>query len=226
MADRHSQSGPLGHAYDRPEVEVSIAPLGLPGMLAHPAAGQGIVLFAHGSGSSRLSPRNRLVAERLQRTGLGTLLFDLLQPEEADNRANVFDISLLAERLALATDWVRSQELRDVPIGYFGASTGAAAALVAETLTRHRIAAIVSRGGRPDLAGAALSRVRASTLLIVGGDDREVIELNEEALAQLTCEKHVVIVPGAGHLFEEPGTLDQVVVLARDWFVPRLTRGG
>jgi len=226
MADRHSQSGPLGHVHDRPEVEVSIAPLGLPGMLAHPAAGQGIVLFAHGSGSSRLSPRNRLVAERLQRTGLGTLLFDLLQPEEANNRANVFDISLLAERLALATDWVRSQELRDVPIGYFGASTGAAAALVAETLTRHRIAAIVSRGGRPDLAGAALSRVRASTLLIVGGDDREVIELNEEALAQLTCEKHVVIVPGAGHLFEEPGTLDQVVVLARDWFVPRLTRGG
>ena len=225
MADRHSQSGLLGHVHDRPEVEVSIAPLGLPGMLAHPAAGQGIVLFAHGSGSSRLSPRNRL-AGRLQRTGLGTLLFDLLQPEEADNRANVFDISLLAERLALATDWVRSQELRDVPIGYFGASTGAAAALVAETLTRHRIAAIVSRGGRPDLAGAALSRVGASTLLIVGGDDREVIELNEDALAQLTCEKHLVIVPGAGHLFEEPGTLDQVVVLARDWFVPRLTRGG
>jgi len=225
MADRHSQSGLLGHVHDRPEVEVSIAPLGLPGMLAHPAAGQGIVLFAHGSGSSRLSPRNRL-AGRLQRTGLGTLLFDLLQPEEADNRANVFDISLLAERLALATDWVRSQELRDVPIGYFGASTGAAAALVAETLTRHRIAAIVSRGGRPDLAGAALSRVGASTLLIVGGDDREVIELNEDALAQLTCEKHLVIVPGAGHLFEEPGTLDQVVVLARDWFVPRLPRGG
>src|SRR5215211_7777964 len=117
MADRHSQSGPLGHAYDRPEVEVSIAPLGLAGTLVHPARGQNIVLFAHGSGSSRLSPRNRLVAERLQRTGLGTLLFDLLQPEEASNRRNVFDIGLLAERLALATDWVCSGELREVSIG-------------------------------------------------------------------------------------------------------------
>ena len=221
-----NRNGPLGQRNDRPEVEVSIAPLGLPGTLVHPAAGQGIVLFAHGSGSSRLSPRNRLVAERLQRSGLGTLLFDLLQPEEADNRRNVFDISLLAERLALATDWVCSQELRDVPIGYFGASTGAAAALVAETLTRHRIAAVVSRGGRPDLAGVALPRVRAPTLLIVGGDDHGVIELNEEALTHLTCEKHMAVVPGAGHLFEEPGTLDQVVTLARDWFVPRLGQGG
>src|SRR5829696_6214639 len=201
MADQNRQPGPLGHVYDRPEVEVSIAPLGLPGALVHPTAGQGVVLFAHGSGSSRLSPRNRLVAERLQRSGLGTLLFDLLQPEEANNRRNVFDISLLAERLALATDRVRSGELRDVPIGYFGASTGAGAALVAETLTRHRIAAIVSRGGRPDLAGAALPRVRAPTLLIVGGRDREVIELNREALARLTCEKELTVVPGAGHLF-------------------------
>jgi len=226
MAERNSQPGPLGHAYDRPEVEIIIEPLGLPGTLVHPAAGQGIVLFAHGSGSSRLSPRNRLVAERLQRSGLGTLLFDLLQPEEADNRANVFDIRLLAERLALATDSVRSQDLRDVPIGYFGASTGAAAALVAETLTRHQIAAIVSRGGRPDLAGTVLPRVRAPTFLIVGGDDRGVIELNEAALAHLTCEKSLAIVPGAGHLFEEPGTLDQVVSLARDWFVPRLRQGG
>ena len=224
MAGRRDQ--PLGHRYHRPEVEVSIAPLGLSGTLVHPAGGQGIVLFAHGSGSSRLSPRNRLVAERLQRSGLGTLLFDLLQPEEADNRTNVFDISLLAERLALATDWVCSQELREVPVGYFGASTGAAAALVAETLTRHRIAAVVSRGGRPDLAGVALPRVRAPTLLIVGGDDHGVIELNEEALTHLTCEKHLAIVPGAGHLFEEPGTLDQVVSLARDWFVPRLRQGG
>ena len=217
---------PLGRRQDRPEVEVSIAPLGLPGTLAHPAGGQGIVLFAHGSGSSHLSPRNRLVAERLQRSGLGTLLFDLLQTEEASNRRNVFDIGLLAERLALATDWVRSGELQDVPIGYFGASTGAGAALVAEALTHHRVTAIVSRGGRPDLAGAALPRVRAPTLLIVGGDDSRVIELNEEALAQLTCEKHLAIVPGAGHLFEEPGTLDQVVSLARDWFVPRLHQGG
>jgi putative phosphoribosyl transferase len=221
-----SRNRPPGQRNDRPEVEVSIAPLGLPGTLVHPAAGQGVVLFAHGSGSSRLSPRNRPVAERLQRTGLGTLLFDLLHPEEASNRRNVFDISLLAERLALATDWVCSQELRDVPVGYFGASTGAAAALVAETLTLDRIAAIVSRSGRPDLAGAALPRVRAPTLLIVGGEDDAVIELSEEALAQLTCEKHLAIVPGAGHLFEEPGTLDQVVALARNWFVPRLRQGG
>ncbi|QRM34070.1 dienelactone hydrolase family protein [Microvirga sp. VF16] len=215
-------NAPLGQRHEQPQVEVSIAPLGLPGTLVHPAAGQGIVLFAHGSGSSRLSPRNRLVAERLQRSGLGTLLFDLLQPEEADNRTNVFDISLLAARLALATDWVCSQELPDVPVGYFGASMGAAAALMAETLTRHRIAAVVSRGGRPDLAGVALPRVRAPTLLIVGGDDHAVIELNEEALTHLTCEKRLAVVPGAGHLFEEPGTLDQVVTLARDWFVPRL----
>jgi putative phosphoribosyl transferase len=220
------RSAPLGQRHDRPEVEVSIAPLGLPGTLVRPAARQGIVLFAHGSGSSRLSPRNRLVAERLQRAGLGTLLFDLLQPEEADNRRDVFDIGLLAERLALATDWIRSQELRDVPLGYFGASTGAGAALVAETLTRHRIAGIVSRGGRPDLVGPALPRVRAPTLLIVGGNDSGVIELNEEALTQLTCEKKLAIVLGAGHLFEEPGTLDQVVSLARDWFVPRLHQGG
>ena len=220
------QPGPLGHVDDRPEVAVSIAPLGLPGTLVHPAAGQGLVLFAHGSGSSRLSPRNRLVAERLQRSGLGTLLFDLLQPEEADNRRNIFDIGLLARHLALATDWVRSGELRNVSIGYFGASTGAAAALVAETLTRHRIAAIVSRGGRPDLAGTALPRVQAPTLLIVGGRDREVIELNTEALARLTCEKGLTIVSGAGHLFEEPGALDEVVALAGAWFEPRLRDGG
>ena len=221
-----NRNRPLGQRHDWPDVEVSIAPLGLPGTLVHPACGQGVVLFAHGSGSSRLSPRNRLVAERLQRAGLGTLLFDLLQPEEAANRANVFDISLLAERLVLATDWIRAQEMRDVPIGYFGASTGAGAALASETLTRHRIAAIVSRGGRPDLAGIALPQVRAATLLIVGGDDHGVIVLNEEALVRLACEKHLAIVPGAGHLFEEPGTLDQVVSLARDWFVPRLRQGG
>jgi putative phosphoribosyl transferase len=219
-------NAPLGERIGRPEVEVSIAPLSLPGTLAHPAAGQGIVLFAHGSGSSRLSPRNRLVAERLRRAGLGTLLFDLLRPEEASKRLNVFDTSLLAERLAAATDWVCSGELRDRPVGYFGASTGAAAALVAETLTSYRIAAIVSRGGRPDLAGSALPRVQAPTLLIVGGDDSGVIELNEEALTQLTCEKRLAIVPGAGHLFAEPGTLDQVVTLARNWFVPRLHQGG
>jgi putative phosphoribosyl transferase len=222
-----TKSEKVGHGYDRPEVEVTIAPLGLPGTLVHPAAGYGVVLFAHGSGSSRLSPRNRFVAERLQRAGLGTFLFDLLLSAEAANRSNVFDISLLAERLALTTDWVRGQTaFRDVPVGYFGASTGAAAALVADTVTHHRINAIVSRGGRPDLAGIALPQVRAPTLLIVGGDDSGVIELNEEAFAKLTCEKELKIIPGAGHLFEEPGTLEQVVALARDWFASRLRLGG
>lgn len=218
MADRQNQDGSANHSYDRPEVPVSIGDLGLPGALVHPAAGHGVVLFAHGSGSSRLSPRNRFVAEQLQKKGFGTLLFDLLLPREATDRANVFDIMMLAERLVAATDWARREELRDVPIGYFGASTGAAAALVAETITRHRIAAIVSRGGRPDLAGIALSHVRAPTLLIVGGDDTEVIDLNRQALAELACEKELKIVPGAGHLFEEPGTLDQVVALASEFF--------
>lgn len=220
-----SDEGAPGHEYDRYQIDIFIEPLGLPGTLVHPAAGWGIVLFAHGSGSSRLSPRNRFVAERLQRKGLGTLLFDLLQPDEADDRRNVFDINLLAERLALATDWVRSQELHDVPIGYFGASTGAAAALVADTITHHRVSAIVSRGGRPDLAGVALPRVRAQTLLIVGELDREVIALNKAALAQMPTGNMLRIVPGASHLFEEPGTLDQVVALARDWFAPRLRQG-
>jgi len=170
MAQPENPTKPLGHAYDRPEVEVTLAPLSLRGNLVLPEHGRGLVLFAHGSGSSRLSPRNRFVAERLQRKGLGTLLFDLLRDDEAADRRNVFDISLLAERLALATDWVRSRtDLRSLPLGYFGASTGAAAALVADTITHHSIAAIVSRGGRPDLAGVALRAVRAPTLLIVGG---------------------------------------------------------
>jgi putative phosphoribosyl transferase len=224
MAQPENPTKPLGHAYDRPEVEVTLAPLSLRGNLVLPEHGRGLVLFAHGSGSSRLSPRNRFVAERLLRKGLGTLLFDLLRDDEAADRRNVFDISLLAERLALATDWVRSRtDLRSLPIGYFGASTGAAAALVADTITHHSIAAIVSRGGRPDLAGVALRAVRAPTLLIVGGADHGVIELNEQAFAQLTCEKRHEIVPGASHIFEEPGTLDEVVALARDWFARRLS---
>jgi putative phosphoribosyl transferase len=225
MVEDPDLTGPVSHAYDRPEVDVVLTPLGLAGTLVHPAAGYGIVIFAHGSGSSRLSPRNRYVAERLRRKGLGTLLFDLLQPEEANIQSNVFDISLLAERLVLATEWVRSQTLRDVAIGYFGASTGAAAALVAETIARPRISAVVSRGGRPDLAGIALPEVRAPTLLIVGGQDTGVMELNEQALARLTCEKELKIVPGASHLFEELGTLDQAVALAREWFVSRLRPG-
>ena len=223
MAQYENPTGALGHRHDRPGVEVTLTPLGLGGTLVRPEQGCGLVLFAHGSGSSRLSPRNRFVAERLQRAGLGTLLFDLLRDNEAVDRRNVFDISLLAERLALATDWVRCEpDLRNVPIGYFGASTGAAAALVADTITHHSIAAVVSRGGRPDLAGIALREVRAPTLLIVGGQDFGVIELNEQAFAELPCEKQLEIVPGAGHLFEEPGMLDRVVALAQDWFAPRL----
>jgi putative phosphoribosyl transferase len=218
MADRQNQDGSVNHSYDRPEVSVSFGDLGLPGTLVHPVAEHGVVLFAHGSGSSRLSPRNRFVAEHLQKKGLGTLLFDLLLPSEAADRANVFNITMLAERLAAATDWACTEQLRDVPIGYFGASTGAAAALVAETISHHRIAAIVSRGGRPDLAGVALPHVRAPTLLIVGGNDTEVIDLNERAFAELDCEKELKIVPGAGHLFEETGTLDQVVALAFEFF--------
>ncbi len=221
MARQHTSAAAVSHA--RPETEVLISPLELQGTLVLPAEGLGLVLFAHGSGSSRLSPRNRFVAERLQSVGLGTLLFDLLREEEASDRRNVFDIRKLAERLALATDWVRSRtDLKNLPLGYFGASTGAAAALLADTITRHSIAAIVSRGGRPDLAGASLPLVHAPTLLIVGGEDFGVIELNERAFVQLTCEKQLKIVPGASHLFEEPGTLEIVVAAAQEWFTPRL----
>jgi dienelactone hydrolase len=179
------------------------------------------VLFAHGSGSGRKSPRNNFVAGELRKAGLGTLLFDLLTPREAASRENVFDIDLLAHRLVQATEWLSQREdARRWPIGYFGASTGAAAALVAATQTSVPVAAIVSRGGRPDLAELALGRVRAPTLLIVGGEDHEVLELNRQALARLpnNIEKDLVVVPGAGHLFEEPGTLDEVVDWARRWF--------
>lgn len=199
--------------------DVKIAPIGLDGLLSQPEPAAGIVLFAHGSGSSRLSPRNTHVAEALQDAGLATLLFDLLTEEEAADRARVFDIPLLAERLAMATEWVVSQpNIPALPICYFGASTGAAAALVAAARGDREIAAVVSRGGRPDLADADLPHVRAPTLLIVGGADDVVLELNRMALARLTCEKKLAIVPGATHLFEEPGTLDEVIVLARDWF--------
>jgi putative phosphoribosyl transferase len=214
-----NRNRPLGQRNDRPKVEVSIAPLGPPGTLVHPACGQGVVLFAHGSGSSRLSPRNRLVAERLQRSGLGTLLFDLLQPEEAANRANVFDISLLVERLALPTDWIRAP---------------GAAGCAHRLLRRQHRRRCRSGCGDPDPAPDRRHRVprppsgsgRYRSPAGPSGDDHGVIELNEEALARLACEKQLAIVPGAGHLFEEPGTLDQVVSLARDWFVPRLRHGG
>jgi dienelactone hydrolase len=195
----------------------------LEGNLTVPQNAGGIVLFAHGSGSSRHSPRNRYVATLLNQAGLATLLIDLLTPdEEAVDSLTArlrFDIGLLAERLVGVTDWLTQEaQTKNLPIGYFGASTGAGAALVAAAERPEVIGAVVSRGGRPDLAGAALSRVRAPTLLIVGGNDFQVIELNRLALARLRCKKQLVIVPGATHLFEEPGALDEVARLAREWF--------
>jgi putative phosphoribosyl transferase len=209
-------------------VEIEAAPgLRLNGDLRLPEEAGGLVIFAHGGGSSRLSPRNREVAGSLNRAGLATLLFDLLTDEEADDRAKVFDIGLLAERLAAVTRWAGMEpRLRDLPRGYFGASTGAAAALVAAARLGGEIGAIVSRGGRPDLAGANLDGVASPTLLIVGGADWQVLELNEEAARLLRCEREVAIVPGATHLFEEPGALERVAALARDWFLRHLTGGG
>jgi putative phosphoribosyl transferase len=195
----------------------------LDGDLGVPVGARGVVLFAHGSGSSRHSPRNRYVARVLQEAKLATLLMDLLTPQEerVDQRmAHLrFDIQLLADRLTIAVDWLaREAETRALPIGCFGASTGAAAALVAAASRLNLVKAVVSRGGRPDLAGDLLRRVTAPTLLIVGGYDAPVIELNRHALAALQNEKKLVIVPGATHLFEEPGTLEEVARLARDWF--------
>ena len=203
----------------RNSIEIVVPPFGLGGTLIEPREGHGVVLFAHGSGSGRFSPRNQHVAGALQSAGLGTLLFDLLTEPESADRRNVFDIPLLADRLRAATDHVRSlAATRAAPIGDFGASTGAGAALLAAARSTQPIGAVVSRGGRPDLAGSALRDVRAPTLLIVGSLDHGVIELNEDACAALGGEKRLEIVPGAGHLFEEPGTLDQVILLARDWF--------
>lgn len=201
---------------------VSIGPTGLKGLLTVPANAIGLVIFAHGSGSGRLSPRNNYVAQRLSSAGLATLLLDLLTPDEERDRANVFDIPLLAKRLMQATDWAAVQpETAALRVGYFGASTGAGAALVAAA-GDGRIGAVVSRGGRPDLAGAALPHVAAPTLLIIGSLDGQVIELNRLADSRMRCERQIAIVPGASHLFEEPGTLDEVVILARDWFVSHL----
>lgn len=210
-----------------PVQEVEILPRRLPGSLTIPQAAKGLVVFAHGSGSSRLSPRNRYVAEGLNKVGLATLLFDLLLPLEAEDRRNVFDIPLLASRLEQCLDWLRSGEMRtELPIGLFGASTGAAAALVAAARRPQEVAAIVSRGGRPDLAGETLALVRAPTLLIVGGRDDVVIELNEDAMAKLQCEKQLEIVPGATHLFQELGALDAVISLAANWFLRFSAEGG
>jgi pimeloyl-ACP methyl ester carboxylesterase len=198
---------------------VAIGHKRLEGDVVLPRKAMGLVIFAHGSGSSRFSPRNTHVAHELEVRGLGTLLFDLLTEREAYDRRNVFDIPLLAGRMVDAVRFARSDtELSSLRIGLFGASTGAAAALVAAAQLPQEVAAVVSRGGRPDLAGDALKQVRAATLLIVGGADYGVIELNQRALDMLTCEKQLEIVPGATHLFEEPGTLDKVVDLAAQWF--------
>lgn len=208
--------------------DVRIPPLGLEGILALPPDVCSLVIFVHGSGSSRLSPRNTLVADSLNARGIGTLLFDLLTAAEDNDRAKVFDISLLARRLIDVLRWVDGEPaLRSLPLGLFGASTGAAAALVAASRLGDRIKAIVSRGGRPDLADAALPDVRAPVLLLVGGSDRTVIALNEDAATRLKCPKLLHIVPGATHLFEEPGTLERVTMLAGDWFQEYLgpTRG-
>lgn len=202
-------------------VRVDTDRVALYGMLRQPEGSGGVVLFAHGSGSSRNSPRNIRVARILNEAGLATLLIDLLSPNEEAAAHLRFDIELLTDRLVSATDWL-ADRLR-LPIGYFGASTGAAAALVAATRRATAVAAIVARGGRPDLAGAALRDVRAPTLLIVGGHDVEVIELNQIALQELRCEKQLVIVPGATHLFEELGALDEVARVARAWFERHLT---
>jgi pimeloyl-ACP methyl ester carboxylesterase len=200
-------------------IHLSIPPFDTEGIVELPPDCRVVVVFAHGSGSSRFSPRNRAVAKGLHAFGLGTLLFDLLSPDEADDRANVFNIDLLARRLFLATaELRRSDLLRGLPIAYFGASTGAAAALTAAQLAGNDIEAIVSRGGRPDLAAVALPHVVAPTLLIVGGADEEVLELNRQALARMRCEKELAVISGATHLFEEPGALEQVVVLAGRWF--------
>src|SRR5438309_1372082 len=195
----------------------------LAGDLTVPQGARGIVLFAHGSGSSRKSPRNQFVARQLAEAGLATLLFDLLSPkeEEWDRRTGElrFDVLLLARRLALATHFVREhEETHSLRIGYFGASTGAAAALIVAATLPRLVGAVVSRGGRPDLAGGALEQVLAPTLLIVGGEDREVIELNRQAYQRLNCEKRLEIIPGATHLFEEPGALEAVARLATAWF--------
>jgi dienelactone hydrolase len=208
------------------QITLEVGDIALHGLLRLPHAMQGLVLFAHGSGSGRLSPRNTFVAEQLGAAGIGTLLFDLLTEEEERVDALTaqlrFDIPLLTDRLVVATHWILGQpRFGRLPLGYFGASTGAAAALAAAARVPE-VAAVVSRGGRPDLAGAALARVTAPTLLIVGGDDLQVLALNQEALEQLHCEAEISVVPGATHLFEEPGTLAQVASLAADWFTRHL----
>ena len=213
---------------ERIPVQIPVGGVTLDGDLDLPDATTAVVVFAHGSGSSRRSPRNRYVAEVLGHAGLGTLLFDLLtrseEHEDAFHGRHRFDIGLLSERLVSATDWLTTYpRTQGLPVGYFGASTGAAAAIRAAVTRPDVVRAVVSRGGRPDLAGDALPALRAPVLLIVGGDDDVVIELNEKAQARLEAPRRLQIIPGATHLFEEPGALDQVALIARDWFVEHLT---
>jgi putative phosphoribosyl transferase len=204
-------------------VEIEAGAVRLHGQLTVPETAVGVVAFAHGSGSSRHSPRNRFIAAALNQAGLATLLFDLLTTAEEHHRTNVFDIDLLARRLLDATSWLRHEPVTaSLAIGCFGASTGAAAALWAAAAPGAGIAAIVSRGGRPDLAGPKLAEVQAPTLLIVGGYDHMVLDLNTQAQARMRCENRLVVVPEATHLFAEPGALEQVAALARDWFVDHL----
>lgn len=206
---------------------VEVGPGRLPGELIVPDGAAGLVLFAHGSGSSRHSPRNRFVAESLHARELGTLLFDLLSEDEGRDRANVFQIELLGQRLLEALAWVRAHPAAGtLPIGLFGASTGAAGALLAAAQRPGDVQAVVSRGGRPDLAAGALPRVRAPTLLLVGGADIDVLRLNEQAFALLECERRLELVPGATHLFEEPGTLERAAALAGDWLLSHLRPRG
>lgn len=206
-------------------VEIAVDSVVLQGALAVPAGAEAIVLFAHGSGSSRHSPRNNFVARVLREAGLGTLLFDLLTAEEDADYETRFDIDRLTRRLEAATRWLADlPQTRDLAIGYFGASTGAAAALKAAVALGPAVGAVVSRGGRPDLAWPALERVRAPTLLIVGGLDNVVIELNRRAYEQMRAEKELIVLPGATHLFEEPGALEEVARLASGWFTRHLCR--
>lgn len=213
-----------GVGADEP-VQVKSGSVTVTGILTVPPRPCGAVIFAHGSGSSRFSVRNKYVASVLNKAGFATLLFDLLTPEEEANRANVFDIGLLASRLVDVTGWLAGRPgTAGLPIGYFGASTGAGAALAAAADKRVEIAAVVSRGGRPDLAGTRLAEVTAPTLLIVGGRDEQVLELNRQAKAAMTAECTISVIDGATHLFEEAGTLEQAAALARDWFTRHMTR--
>jgi putative phosphoribosyl transferase len=209
----------MSRAYPERTIQISTHSVLLEGTLALPEHVKGLVVFAHGSGSSRFSPRNTFVARILQQASIGTLLMDLLTREEDTLYATRFDIELLTIRLLLATHWLQEQlETKDLVTGYFGASTGAAAALKAAVALGSSIRAVVSRGGRPDLAEGVLGDVCSSTLLIVGGNDEVVLQLNRAALAKLTCKKELMVVPGATHLFEEPGTLEEVARLATEWF--------